>query len=110
MTAATLNVKQPQQSPRGNGAAIDRILQRLIGTAIVALVATTILMYMKIAVIETKAESFMTSRDGLELEATLRADSPPAEWRDRVRQIEEGHQMILQELSAIRVTLERLAR
>lgn len=92
------------------GAPIDRILQRLIGTAIVALVTVTIIMWAKIAVIEVKAQDHMTGKDGLSLEARMTAVNPPQEWRDRVIAVENGQHEILQELAAIRAVVERLAQ
>ena len=107
MTATTVPTKP--RDPKA-GAPIDRILQRVIGTAIVALVAAVIGMMITITDIKAGAETFMTRENGLSLEARMMLGNPPEEWRDRVRSIESNQHEILQELSAIRAVVERLAR
>ncbi len=92
------------------GAPIDRILQRVIGTAIVALVAAVIGMMLTITDLKAGAETFMTREDGLSLEARMTSVNPPQEWRDRIMTVENGQQEILQELAAIRAVVERIAR
>lgn len=108
MTAAITTPTKPRD-PKA-GAPIDRILQRVIGTAIVALVAVVIGMMLTITDLKAGAETFMTREDGLSLEARMTAGNPPEEWRVRVRAIEAHQQEVLQELAAIRAVVERLAK
>ena len=107
MTSVTVPTKP--RDPKA-GAPIDRILQRVIGTAIVALVAAVIGMMITITDIKAGAETFMTREDGLSLEARMTAGNPPQEWRDRIIEVENGQQEILQKLAAIHAVVERLAR
>ena len=77
-----------EKPPPSNGKAAMDTLLKLLVMAVAALVAATIYHQSQIAVINSNR---FTDRDAATMEAGIRSDMPPEDWRVRIRALESLH-------------------